>query len=304
VARRALETHGSLMARKTSFYYSFLVLPADERRAIISVWDFCRAVDDAVDEVDASRTEPSAHGASPGEAAAGGPSSGAGSSAREAVQRWREELQRCYEGVAPHTPQGLRLQPFIHRFDLPRDAFDDVIDGVAMDLDTTRYQTFSDLLEYCRRVACAVGLICIRIFGCRNEQSRAYALNLGIALQLTNILRDVKGDLARGRVYLPLEDLAAEGCTVDDLAAPRMSEAVRRLIEFECGRAREFYSRAVEARPPEDRKRLVAAEIMRAVYFETLRRIERSGYDVFTARIRVPRSQRALIALRQWLWQT
>ena len=271
------------MARKTSFYYSFLVLPPDERRAIISVWDFCRAVDDAVDEA--------------------GPLS-AGSSTREAVQRWREELRRCYEGVAPRTPQGRRLQPFIARFDLPREAFEDVIDGVAMDLDTRRYQTFPDLLEYCRRVASAVGMICIRIFDCRSERSREYALNLGIALQLTNILRDVKTDLACGRVYLPLEDLAAAGCTVDDLAAGQMAAPVRRLMEFECGRAREFYRRAVDARLPEDRRRLVAAEIMRAVYFETLRRIERSGYDVFTARIRVPRSRQALIALRQWLWQT
>jgi phytoene synthase len=220
------------------------------------------------------------------------------------VQCWRDELRRCYEGAAPRTPEGRRLQPFIRRFNLPREAFEDVIDGVAMDLDTTRYQAFSDLLEYCRRVASAVGMICIRIFECRSERSREYALNLGIALQLTNILRDVKSDFARGRVYLPLEDLAAAGCTIGDLGSARMSEPVRRLIEFECGRAREFYRRAVDARSPEDRKRLVAAEIMRAVYFETLRRIERSGYDVFTARIRVPRSRQALIALRQWLWQT
>lgn len=277
------------MARKTSFYYSFLVLPSDERRAIIAVWDFCRAVDDAVDQF---------------EAAPGGVSESGGSSAREAVQCWRAELRRCYEGVTPQTPQGRRLQPFIARFDLPREAFGDVIDGVAMDLNTTRYQTFSDLLEYCRRVASAVGMICIGIFGCRSERSREYALNLGVALQLTNIVRDVKSDLARGRVYLPLEDLAAAGCTVDDLAAGRMSEPVRRLLEFECRRARDFYNRAVEARPPEDRKRLVAAEIMRAVYFEALRRIERSGYDVFTTRIRVPRPRQGLIALKQWLWQT
>jgi phytoene synthase len=262
-------------------------------------------VDDAVDEVEAAPGEPSARGGSSVHGPAPGrPSASAGSSAREALQRWREELGRCYEGVAPQTPQGRRLQPFIRRFDLPREAFDDVIDGVAMDLDTTRYQTFSDLLEYCRRVASAVGMICIRIFGCRTARSREYALNLGIALQLTNILRDVKSDLSRGRIYLPLEDLAAAGCTIDDLAAGRISEPVRRLIEFECGRAREFYSRAVDARSPEDRKRLVAAEIMRAVYFETLRRIERSGYDVLGARIRVPRSRQALIALRQWLWQT
>src|SRR6185295_19711944 len=98
-------------------------------------------------------------------------------------------------------------------------AFEDVIDGVAMDLDHTRYETFADLFEYCRRVASAVGMICIRIFGCRNASARDYALNLGAALQLTNILRDVKGDLARGRVYLPLEDLTAFGCTIDDLRA-------------------------------------------------------------------------------------
>ena len=314
------------MARKTSFYYSFLVLPADERRAIISVWDFCRAVDDAVDEPGSAPVEPSVvHAGSPAREDAPGepyvpggsslrgsvhgpvpgkPSANAASSAREAVQWWREELRRCYEGAAPQTPEGRRLQPFISRFNLPRDAFEDVIDGVGMDLDTTRYETFSDLLEYCRRVASAVGMICIRIFECRSERSREYALNLGIALQLTNILRDVKSDFARGRVYLPLEDLAAAGCTIGDLGSARMSEPVRRLIEFECGRAREFYRRAVDARSPEDRKRLVAAEIMRAVYFETLRRIERSGYDVLTARIRVPRSRQALIALRQWLWQT
>ena len=265
------------MARKTSFYYSFLVLPAGQRRAVIAVWDFCRAVDDAVDETET-----------------GG---------RDAVLMWRAELARCYEGAPPRTVQGQRLQPFITEFDLPRRAFEDVIAGIAMDLDTTRYSTFTDLFEYCRRVASAVGMICIRIFGCRSEGAAEYALNLGVALQLTNILRDVKDDLARGRVYLPLEDLAAVGCTLEDLAARSLSEPVRQAIAFECRRAREFYRRAVEARPDEDRRRLVAAEIMRAVYLETLRRIERRNYDVFSARIRVPRPRQALIALAQWLWQ-
>ena len=270
------------MARKTSFYYSFLVLPAEQRRAIIAVWDFCRAVDDAVDE------EPSVAAELP--------------TGRAAVAFWRAEIARVFAGQPPSTGQGRRLQPFVEQFDLPRQAFEDVIDGVAMDLDTSRYQTFDDLLEYCRRVASAVGLICIRIWGCRDERSRDYALHLGVALQLTNILRDVKGDLERGRVYLPLEDLAACGCTVDDLAAGIVSPPVRALLEFECARAREFYRRAIDARPAQDRKRLVAAEIMRAVYFETLKRIERSGHDVFTARARVPKPRQALIALRQWLW--
>jgi len=273
------------MARKTSFYYSFLVLPPEQRRAIVAVWDFCRAVDDAVDEVPVMV-----------EAGAALPAG------RDAVPFWRAELARAFDGQPPATGQGRRLQPFVTEFDLPRQAFEDVIDGVAMDLDTTRYETFDDLFEYCRRVASAVGMICIRIFGCRNASAREYALNLGVALQLTNILRDVKTDLGRGRVYLPLDDLRAHGCTVDDLSAGVVTEPVRRLIEFECRRARDFYQRAKAALPPGDRKRLVAAEIMRAVYFETLQRIERSGHDVFTARARVPRPQQALIALRQWLW--
>jgi 15-cis-phytoene synthase len=273
------------MARKTSFYYSFLVLPADQRRAIIAVWDFCRAVDDAVDEGESNRP------------------TGAGSP-REALACWRAELARCYSDTVPATPQGRSLQPFIAEFDLPRQAFEDVIDGVGMDLDQTRYQTFDELLGYCRRVASAVGMICIRIFRCRSDQARQYALHLGVALQLTNILRDVKGDLERGRLYLPIEDLQATGCSVEDLAAGRMSEPVRRLLAFEGQRARDFYARALNARPAEDRHRLVAAEIMRAVYFETLKRIERNGYDVFSSRARVPKPVQALIALKQWLLPT
>ena len=252
------------MARKTSFYYSFLVLPGDQRQAIESVWDFCRAVDDAVDEPEEVAREI-------GVVAVG----------RAAVPFWRAELGRCYDGGTPLTPQGQHLQPFVRRLDLPRQAFEDVIDGVAMDLDTYRYQTFGDLFEYCRRVASAVGMICIKIFGCRNEGAREYALNLGVALQLTNILRDIPDDLARGRIYLPLED---------------------RLLAFECARARDFYQRASDARPKEDRRRLVAAEIMRAVYFATLRRIERHGYDVFHGRVRLSRARQAIVALRQWIW--
>jgi phytoene synthase len=271
------------MARKTSFYYSFLVLPAEQRRAIVAVWDFCRAVDDAVDESPAA-----GHGTPTG---------------RDAVGFWRAELARCFDAAQPQTRQGRRLQPFAKAFNLPRSAFDDVIDGVAMDLDTTRYETFADLYEYCRRVASAVGLICIQIFGCRSDQAREYALNLGVALQLTNILRDVTGDLERGRLYLPLEDLRACGCPVEALSAGVMTEPVRRVIEYECRRAREFYRRAADAKPPEDRHRLVAAEIMRAVYFETLNRIELVGYDIFAARVRPPRATQAVIALKQWLWR-
>src|SRR5437763_4079982 len=228
------------MARKTSFYYSFLVLPADQRRAIEAVWDFCRAVDDAVDEP--AHDLPS----------------------REAVGFWRQELARCYEGAAPHTPQGRGLQPFIRQLDLPRQAFEDVIDGVAMDLDTSRYQTFDHLFEYCRRVASAVGLICIRIFGCRHPKAADYALNLGVALQLTNILRDIPDDLTRGRVYLPLDDLVAHGCTVDDLASGVVNDRVAELLAFECARAHDYHRRRIAARPDDDPLLLDPADVTSA----------------------------------------
>jgi phytoene synthase len=284
MAGDTLAAGATLMARKTSFYYSFLVLPSEQRRAIIAVWDFCRAVDDAVDEppAEGDRARPTG---------------------RDAVRFWRQELARAYEGGEPETAEGRRLQPVIRQFDLPRQAFEDVIDGCEMDLERTSYSTFADLYEYCRRVASAVGLICIRVFGCSDEGARDYAMNLGLALQLTNILRDVKDDLARGRVYLPADDLAAFGCGVDDLRQPSPSRAVRELIAFECRRARSFYERAVLALPDADRRRLVAAEIMRAVYFETLRRIERCNYDVLTSRVRVARPRQALIAVRQLLWR-
>jgi len=280
LSNAGLSTQGLPGRRTSSFYYSFLVLPRRQRDAIVAVWEFCRAVDDAVDEAPAWPGMPSA---------------------RAAVHFWRSELDRCYAGLPPATSQARALQPIIRSFDLPRDAFEDVIDGVAMDLDVTRYETFEELVEYCRRVASAVGMICIRVFGCRSEGSKEYALNLGIALQLTNILRDIKEDFARGRVYLPLTDLKACGCTVEDLGALRIRDPVRRLVEFECGRARQYYQRATRALPTEDRQRLVAAEIMRRLYFETLRKIERNGYDVLGQPLRVGRPRQLLIALKEWL---
>jgi phytoene synthase len=267
------------LARDTNFYYSFLVLPAEKRRAIVAVWDFCRAVDDAVDERE-------------GEAAV-----------RE-VGRWRAELAACYAGN-PETPQGRALAPFITRFALPRDSFDALIEGVEMDLGSRRYETFADLYEYCIRVASAVGLICLPIFGARDPRSREYAVALGVALQLTNILRDVPGDLARGRVYLPQEDLRRHGCGEQDLqeatrtGGPPTGQVRAALQEFG-GRAREYYAKAAAALPRADARRLIAAEIMGAIYRAILGRIERRGYDVFSQLVRVPRPERALIAAATW----
>ena len=274
------------MSRDTSFYYSFLVLPSRKRRAIVAVWDFCRAVDDAVDLIEAGPIPPKDLAQA---GSAGGP-----------LAMWREELNACYTGREPATAQGKALQPYIREFGLPRQPFEDLIDGVQMDLSHARYPTFHALAEYCRRVASTVGLICIEIFGYRDPGTRDYAVNLGMALQMTNIIRDVAADLAQGRVYLPAEDLSRFGVSEDDLRAGVVTPSIRDLLRFECERARYYYRCAADELPAVDARSLVAAEIMGGIYFGILRRIERSGYDVFSRRIRVPRPARALIALRLW----
>ena len=272
-----------VVSRDTNFYYSFLVLPHAKRRAIIAVWDFCRAVDDAVDA-------PLANGAPavldvPG--------------LKTELARWRHELECCFGESEPLTEQGRRLKPHVERFELPRKPFEDLISGVEMDVGDRRYETFDDLYQYCLRVASAVGLICIEIFGCRSEGSRDYAIALGVALQFTNIIRDVPTDLVAGRVYLPLADLRRFGCTDHDLSQG-MSLQVHDLLEFECQRARGFYREARRALPPGDAVNLVAAQIMGAIYFEILERIQRRDYDVFSEVVRVSRPRRAVIAAVVW----
>jgi phytoene synthase len=274
----------AMARRDTNFYYSFVVLPEHKRRAIIAVWDFCRAVDDDVDERAGQL--------------------GAEDSRRAAaasLAAWRDELAACYEGRQPRTPQGRALAPHVAAFTLPRKPFEDVIDGVEMDLDQPRFRTFDQLREYCLRVASAVGLVCIEIFGYTNPQCRQYAVDLGIALQLTNILRDLGRDLDAGRLYLPTEDLARFGVTEESLRAGRATDPVRALLDFESRRARDHYRRAAQALPREDAKRLTAARIMGAIYLDLLRRIEMSGFDIFGTPIRVPRWRQATIAASTWI---
>lgn len=264
------------MARDTSFAYSFLVLPPDQRRAIGAVWDFCRAVDDAVDEAESAAI------------------------AAVEITKWRAEVGRLFGPEAPQTSQGRNLKPIAAAFSLSRQPFDDLVDGVEMDLRHVRYDTFDALIEYCRRVASAVGLMCIEVFGCRDSKSRDYAFNLGLALQLTNIVRDVGADLKQGRVYIPREDLARFAVTEADLATGVVTDAVRKLLSHECQRARQFFAAAWQAMPPSEARRLVAAQIMGGIYFEILQRIERRGCDVFSERIRVPKIVRARIAIQHW----
>jgi presqualene diphosphate synthase len=264
-------------ASGSSFYIAMRLMPEEERDAMFAIYAFCRKVDDIADDGVGTRAQ-----------------------RHEKLEQWRDALRGLYVGMAGQ--QVRFLAPAVARYGLRLRDFLDVLDG--MDMDVAEDIVAPDLATldlYCDRVASAVGRLSIKVFGMEEGPGFELAHHLGRALQLTNILRDVKGDLERGRVYLPLDDLAACGCTVEDLEAGVVTAPVREIIEFECRRARGFYQQAVDARPAEDRKRLIAAEIMRAVYFETLKRIERSGHDVFTARARVPKPRQALIAVRQWL---
>ena len=271
------------MTRKTSFYNSFLALPPPQRRAITAVFDFCRAVDDAVD------LEPNA------------------ARAQGALTLWRSEVDRVFTGQTPFTPQGRALQPFIGPFHLPRLQFEALIDGVAMDASPRRYETFDDLEPYCHRVASSVGLMCAEIFGYRERAVLDYARDLGVALQLTNILRDVAVDYRVGRFYLPAADLARFDVSEADIRQEVehagqgvQSEKVRAVLEHHASRAREYFARATRALPRADARRFVAAEIMRAIYWELLCRIEAAQWDVFSRLIRIPRPAQARLALKTW----
>lgn len=270
-----------MSSRDTNFYYSFLVLTPARRRAIVAVWDFCRAVDDVVDER---------------------PSDDEAQRARafEGLAEWRRELEAVFTGAAPKTSQGRALQACSRAFKLPRRPFEDLIDGVSLDVGYRRYRSFNELYQYCYKVASTVGLICVEIFGCREAASRDYAVDLGVALQLTNILRDVSGDLARNRLYLPQDDLARAGCTEAMLRDTPRAEPVIALLRGQALRARKYYNKAAKLLPPDDARRLAAAEIMGAIYFALLEEIEQRDYDVFSEVVRLPRPQKATIALRTW----
>jgi phytoene synthase len=274
------------MARDTNFYYSFLVLTPARRQAIVAVWDFCRAVDDAVDE---AKVETEADRAE----------------AHARLDEWRREIARCFTaGEAPRTPQGQALVPFIREFDLPRGPFSDLVDGVAMDIGHRRFKNFAELYQYCYRVASTVGIVCVQIFGCQDAQSRDYAMDLGVALQLTNILRDVRKDLAIGRLYIPLDEMTRFAVTEDMLLRDTGSPAVRALLRAQGARARDYYGRATRAIPPDESRRLIAAEIMSGIYQAILGEIERRDFDVFGETVRVSRPRRAWIAITIWARMT
>jgi phytoene synthase len=263
----------------TSFYYSFTLLPKQKREAIHAVYAFCRYTDDIVDEG----------------------SDHHGKIVR--LRRWRMELRRAIRGQSSYAILN-QLTAVARKFNIPVDHFYELIRGMEMDLTKTRYETFDELREYCYLVASSVGLMCRQIFGYRNDSTREYAINLGIALQITNILRDIKEDARRGRIYLPLEDLRRFGYSEEDLLHCRYTPEFVNLMRFECDRASRYFDMARDALKNEDKRFFFAARIMWSIYAHTLRRIMRSNYNVFERRISIPRLLKVLITFRYWLSNT
>ena len=260
----------------TNFYYSFFSLPAEKRKALYAIYALCRSLDDVADE-------------SPGRL-----------EASEALLKWTTEIINMYQGTPSH-PLTVALKPYIEWYSIPQKYFLELIKGVEMDLTKNRYNTFDELHRYCYRVASVVGLICAEVFGYQNAVTLGYAVDLGIALQLTNILRDIKADAANGRIYLPLEDLKRFEYAEEDLFSSRYNQAFVEMMRFETVRAWSYYKRAEETLPREDRKAMVAAEIMRAIYTTLLRKIENSNYDVFSAPPRLSKPYKLYIAVKTWI---
>jgi phytoene synthase len=258
---------------RSNFYYSFLLLPRLKREAIYTVYAFCRFIDNIVDEKLA-----------------------VGQTAEELLKRWRQELDDCYAGRATH-PITVELTEHVRLFKIPKIYFEGLIKGVEMDLRVKRYETFADLYQYCYHVAALVGLTCIEIFGYRNPQAKEYAVHLGVALQLTNILRDLREDAEKGRIYLPREDLQRFGYTEEELLAGTINPAFVTLMAFECERTRDYFRKATVLLPKEDRAALFAAEIMGAIYYQIFRRIESNPTAVLGGKISLPDYQKILIAL-------
>lgn len=273
----------------TNFFYSFSLLPKEEREAIHTVYAFCRYTDDIVD----MDTPPSASGAALSDYAST-------QRKRERLERWRREVERCYNDTSTH-PIMKPLSSVVHRFSIPQQYLQILIDGCERDLVQSRYQTFEDLKEYCYSVASIVGLISIEIFGYKHDETKEYAVNLGYALQLTNILRDINADKEKGRIYLPQEDLARFHYSEEELLRNVYNENFVELMRFQARRAREYYHKARAALRPDESITMFAAQIMDAIYYRLLEKIEIADYNVFQGKISVSTSHKILIALRLWM---
>jgi phytoene synthase len=262
----------------SNFYYSFLFLSKAKRQAMYTIYAFCKAVDSAVDEPPA------------------------GSNPKDELRRWRRELDAVYGGT-PTLPITVSLAHHVKALSIPKAYFEELVKGVEMDLSNNRYATFDELSLYCYRVASVVGLICLHIFGTTSPRAQDYAVSLGMAFQLTNILRDVGADASDNRVYLPLDELRNCNCPEKALLQKTYSPEFKALMQQQAARARQYYEKAraaLAALPPSERRALIVAEIMRGIYSRILDKVEQSGYQVFGPRISLSTTHRLAIALSIW----
>ena len=260
----------------SSFYYSFLFLPPEKRRAITALYAFCREVDDVVDEcsdADLARTK---------------------------LAWWRGEIAGLFRGQAQH-PVTQALVPAVRSFNLPETRFNEIIDGMEMDLVQSRYASFDELKLYCHRAAGVVGLMAAEIFGRTQSATLEYAENLGTAFQLTNIIRDVGEDARRDRIYFPLDELARFGVESEDVLRGKSSPEFKALVGFQIARARDFYALAFDALPASDRRAQRPGLVMAGIYQALLQKIESAGDDVLTTRTSMTPIRKLWIAWRTWL---
>ena len=272
--------HARAITRKSAsnLALAFVLLPREKRDAMSALYAFCREIDDLADD-----------------------ESIPANTRREQLAAWRKDVAGACSDREPRFPVNRELQPFIARYKLPFALFDELIRGVEMDLDIKRYETFEALEQYCYRVASVVGLLSIEIFGYKSPACREYADHLGKALQLTNILRDVRGDADRGRIYLPLKEMAVHAVPEADILQGRYSDRFAALAQTVAARAREHYAAARRTLPAEDRRAMTSAELMGSVYWNLLRKLERQRFNVFGPRpTRLGKTRKLLLILRMW----
>jgi 15-cis-phytoene synthase len=260
----------------SSFYYAFNLLPAEQRDAMNTVYAFCRQTDDIVDEGTISDDVK-----------------------YEKLRKWRIELEKSLDG---HSEYHLinKLSKTIQHFKIPLEPFFDLIKGMEMDLQKKRYLTFNDLQTYCYNVASTVGLMCIEIFGYRHTSAKDFAVNLGIALQLTNILRDIKKDAEKGRIYLPKEDMDKFSYNETDIFNNTYNENFQRMMKYQVERASEYFNAATACLNREDKKAMFAARAMQHIYSRTLNKIVDADYNVYQNKIKISTFKKVGISLGVW----
>jgi phytoene synthase len=272
--------HSRALTKKSAsnLALAFILLPREKRDAMSALYAFCRAVDDVADE-DSVPTE----------------------KRRTELAAWRADIRRACENHEPEFILNQEFRPVIQQFKLPFALFDELIQGCEMDLDTLRYENHEPLELYCHRVASVVGLLSIEIFGYQNPACRDYAVYLGQALQLTNILRDVKNDAARGRIYLPLAELKKFSVTEAEILAGKYSDRYFALASSVAARAKHFYARAQKTLPPEDQRAMVAAELMGSVYWQLLCKLEQEKFNVFGAPVKLSKPRKLALIFQSWV---